>query len=36
MAAGKALCSYYDRLAARQSFKRTMPPPVPQQQAKAS
>ncbi len=35
MAAGKALCSYYDRLAARESFKRTAPPPMPQQ-AKAS
>jgi glutathione S-transferase len=36
MAARKAVCSYYDRLAARDSFKRTMPPPIPQQQAKAS
>ncbi len=36
MAAGKALCSYYDRLAARESFKKTAPPPMPQQQAKAS
>ncbi len=36
MAAGKALRSYYDRLTARHSFKKTTPPPMPQQQAKAS
>ena len=36
MAAGKALRSYYDRLAARESFKKTTPPPMPQPQAKAS
>ena len=35
MAAGKALRSYYDRLAARKSFMKTTPP-VPRQQAKAS
>jgi glutathione S-transferase len=28
MAGGKALCSYYDRLAARESFKKTTPPPL--------
>jgi glutathione S-transferase len=36
MAAGRALRSYYDRLAARESFKKTAPPAMPQQQAKAS
>jgi len=36
MAAGKALCSYYDRLAARESFEKTTPPAMPQQQVKAS
>jgi glutathione S-transferase len=36
IAAGKALCGYYDRLAARDSFKKTAPPPMPQPQAKAS
>jgi glutathione S-transferase len=36
IAAGKAVRSYYDRLAARDSFKNTAPPPIPQQQAKAS
>jgi glutathione S-transferase len=36
MAAGRALRSYYDRLAARESFKKTTPPAMPQQQAKAS
>lgn len=36
IAAGKALSNYYDRLAARESFKNTAPPPIPQPQAKAS
>lgn len=37
IAAGKALSGYYDRLAALDSFKKTMPPPLPlPQQAKAS
>lgn len=36
MAAGKALNGYYDRVAARDSFKKTTPPLMPQQQAKAS
>ncbi len=35
IAAGKALSSYYDRLAARESFQNTAPPPMPPQ-AKAS
>jgi len=36
MAAGKAVSGYYDRLAARDSFSKTTPPPMPQQQAKVS
>lgn len=35
IAAGKALPGYYDRVAARPSFTKTMPPPPPQQ-ARAS
>jgi glutathione S-transferase len=36
MAAGKALSSYYDRLAKRPSFQNTTPPPPPPRQAKPS
>ena len=36
IAAGKALSGYYDRLAGRESFKKTTPPPPPPRQAKAS
>jgi glutathione S-transferase len=34
IASGKALSAYYDRLAARDSFKNTTPPPPPTRQAK--
>ena len=34
--AAKALSSYYERAATRPSFQKTMPPPPPAQQAKAS
>jgi len=36
IAAAKNLSAYYDRHAARASFKNTMPPPPPAQQAKAT
>ena len=34
--AAKSLSAYYDRLATRPSFRNTVPPPPPRQQAKAS
>lgn len=34
IASGKALSGYYDRLAARESFKSTTPPPPPPRQAR--
>jgi glutathione S-transferase len=36
IASGKHLSGYYDRLAARESFKNTTPPPPPPRQARAS
>ncbi len=36
IAAGKSLSDYYERMAARPSFKNTIPPPPPERQAKAS
>jgi len=36
IAAAKSLSAYYDRLSARPSFRNTVPPPPPRQQAKAS
>jgi glutathione S-transferase len=36
MAASKHLSAYYDRHAARPSFKSTIPPPMPPRQANPS